>query len=159
MLDPHRDHTERLVRPLPRVVEDEVNNDIDLWARTIGLGTRIVSNTFTMDDWDPDDSVTLREGCVSWCTALMWIVPANVSGTWRAGDEDLRIDQQFQRIRVKYGRRTASAATLRGRTIHFAVGDRVYDGRLVNGSMTGTVRSPAGTASWTASRKVTRNLR
>src|SRR5213075_2193321 len=47
-------------------------------------GTRIVSNSFTMGDWKEDEKVELgsNAGCnVSWCTALLWIVPAKVAGT------------------------------------------------------------------------------
>ena len=39
-------------------------------------GTRIVSNTFTMEDWEADETQRLTEDCTSWCTALLWIVPA-----------------------------------------------------------------------------------
>ena len=45
-------------------------------------GTRIVANTFAIADWQPDESVAI-EPCERWCTALMWIVPARVGGTWR----------------------------------------------------------------------------
>ena len=45
-------------------------------------GTRIVSNTFTMEAWEADQSETVSDGCTSWCTALLWIVPAKVAGTW-----------------------------------------------------------------------------
>src|SRR5712691_3443732 len=45
-------------------------------------GTRIVSNTFTMDEWTPDQTATVGVDCSSWCTALFWIVPAKVGGTW-----------------------------------------------------------------------------
>src|SRR3989442_8685572 len=38
-------------------------------------GTRIVSNTFDMGEWKPDQSSTVPEGN-SWCTAHLWIVPA-----------------------------------------------------------------------------------
>ena len=42
-------------------------------------GTRIVSNTFTMEDWQADETATITDGCESsWCTALYWIVPAKV---------------------------------------------------------------------------------
>ena len=42
-------------------------------------GTRIVSNTFTMEDWQADETATINDsGCTSWCTALLWIVPAKV---------------------------------------------------------------------------------
>ena len=43
-------------------------------------GTRIVSNTFTMEDWTPDETQTVAGDCTSWCTALLWIVPAKVEG-------------------------------------------------------------------------------
>src|SRR5688500_1442381 len=39
-------------------------------------GTRIVSNSFTMEDWEADETATLSNDCVSWCTALFWIIPA-----------------------------------------------------------------------------------
>src|SRR3954468_17324613 len=39
-------------------------------------GTRIVSNTFTMDDWSPDETSTVGGDCSAWCTALFWLVPA-----------------------------------------------------------------------------------
>ena len=44
-------------------------------------GTRIVSNTFTMEDWQADETATVTDGCSSsWCTALFWVVPAKVDG-------------------------------------------------------------------------------
>src|SRR5213592_3531626 len=45
-------------------------------------GTRIVSNTFTMEEWEPDEKATI-EPCERWCTALFWLVPAKVEGSWR----------------------------------------------------------------------------
>ncbi len=45
-------------------------------------GTRVVSNTFTMEDWNADEIATVGEDCTSWCTALFWIVPAKAGGTW-----------------------------------------------------------------------------
>jgi SAM-dependent methyltransferase len=32
-------------------------------------GTRIVSNTFTMGEWEPDQTQTITGDCPSWCTA------------------------------------------------------------------------------------------
>ena len=46
-------------------------------------GTRIVSNTFTMEDWEADETATVTDDCTSWCTALLWIVPAKVEGSWQ----------------------------------------------------------------------------
>src|SRR6266542_459807 len=48
-------------------------------------GTRIVSNSFTMEDWEADQTETITGECSSWCTALLWIVPAKVEGTWQVG--------------------------------------------------------------------------
>src|ERR1700758_1368709 len=46
-------------------------------------GTRIVSNTFDMEEWKPDETIEAEKGCTSWCTAYLWIVPAKVEGTWQ----------------------------------------------------------------------------
>lgn len=45
-------------------------------------GTRIVSNSFDMDEWKPDETSTAT-GCEDWCTAHLWIVPAKVGGNWK----------------------------------------------------------------------------
>src|SRR5438874_2050146 len=60
-------------------------------------GTRIVSNTFTMSDWMPDETATVGD-CVAWCTALLWIVPAKVGGSWQMPQGQLNLTQQFQMV-------------------------------------------------------------
>ena len=47
-------------------------------------GTRVVSNSFTMEAWQPDETVNVGGDCTSWCTAHLWIVPAKVRahGSW-----------------------------------------------------------------------------
>ena len=60
-------------------------------------GTRIVSNTFDMADWKPDENATLP-GCNSWCTAHLWIVPAKVDGTWTSPQGELTFKQTFQTV-------------------------------------------------------------
>src|SRR4029078_6676891 len=61
-------------------------------------GTRVVSNTFTMEDWEADETDTVSDGCTSWCTALLWIVPAKVEGTWTMPAGELTLTQAFQKI-------------------------------------------------------------
>jgi precorrin-6B methylase 2 len=65
-------------------------------------GTRIVSNTFTMGEWEADETATLdaSAGCdqSSWCTALLWIVPAKVAGKHRTAQGELTLEQTFQRV-------------------------------------------------------------
>jgi methyltransferase family protein len=111
-------------------------------------GTRIVSNSFTMDDWKPDQSETVSTDCNSWCTAYLWIVPAHVDGTWRMPRGTLAIKQQFQNFSGQMGR-TAAAGTLHGSEIEFTVGDVKYTGTVQGDSMKGTT---SGGSSWTATR-------
>src|SRR5262245_41805777 len=62
-------------------------------------GTHIVSNSFTMGDWKEDERAELGQnaGCtVSWCTALLWIVPAKVAGTWQIPNGEVTFKQQYQ---------------------------------------------------------------
>ena len=57
-------------------------------------GTRIVSNTFDMGDWKPDESATIPN-CNSWCTAHLWIVPAKAEGIWKLPQGELTLKQNF----------------------------------------------------------------
>ena len=91
-------------------------------------GTRIVSNSFTMEDWEADETATLSEDCVSWCTALFWIIPAKVEGTWRLGQEALTLKQTFQRVTGTLGGAPISEGRLRGDEITFTVGTTKYHG-------------------------------
>src|SRR5512141_2194185 len=60
-------------------------------------GTRIVSNSFDMEDWKADQTETVA-GCNNWCTALLWIVPAKVQGTWKTAQGEIALKQTFQNI-------------------------------------------------------------
>src|SRR5687768_2096984 len=61
-------------------------------------GTRVVLNTFGIQDWTPDEQVTL-ENCSSWCTVMLNIVPAKVAGTWRLSQGgELTLAQEYQMI-------------------------------------------------------------
>jgi hypothetical protein len=64
-------------------------------------GTRIVSNSFTMGEWEADETITIDNttGCEnSWCTALLWIVPAKVQGTHKVAQGELTLKQEFQKV-------------------------------------------------------------
>jgi SAM-dependent methyltransferase len=60
-------------------------------------GSRIVSNTFTIEGWTPEEQVTLPD-CDAWCTALLYIVPAKVAGTWKTPGGDLTLTQDIQTV-------------------------------------------------------------
>ena len=115
-------------------------------------GTRIVSNTFTMEEWSPDETATITEDCTSWCTALLWIVPAKVDGTWRLGQSDLTLTQTFQQVKGTLKNGTTSVpidGKLLGEQISFRAGATEYSGRVTASGMQGSLSS--GTA-WTATR-------
>lgn len=96
-------------------------------------GTRIASNTFTMEDWQADETATISDGCSSsWCTALMWIVPAKVAGRWTTPEGELNLTQTFQMLSGTLGSQ-AVQGRLRGNEITFTAGTRKYAG-TVDGS-------------------------
>jgi SAM-dependent methyltransferase len=112
-------------------------------------GTRIVSNSFDMEDWQPDESAEVTEDCTSWCRALLWIVPAKVEGTWQLADGELRLKQHFQMVTGTLG--TAQVdGRLHGADIAFTAGGKKYTGRVNGNTISGSVD---GGGSWTATRK------
>ena len=112
--------------------------NLKLRPKILGLkpGTRVVSNTFTMGEWVADETVTVSKGCSgSWCTALLWIVPAKVEGTWQIPQGELRLKQSFQKVSGTLrteGRTVPVEGKVRGEQIDFTAGGREYHGR-VNG--------------------------
>jgi len=121
-------------------------------------GTRIVSNTFKMAEWEADYEATTEENWNSWNTAFLWIVPAKVAGTWKLGKGELNLTQEFQFVRGTYNTGgksyTITDGRLRGSSISFNINDEKYSGTVDNGIMKGTVtNASAGTKSdWIATR-------
>ncbi|MCC7007706.1 MAG: methyltransferase domain-containing protein [Acidobacteria bacterium] len=101
-------------------------------------GTRIVSNSFTMEDWEPDQRETVEGDCVNWCTALLWIVPAKVAGNWSVSGGPLRLTQEFQQASGSLGSQPIADGRLRGDQLSFTVGGSKYEARVVGNTMTGT---------------------
>ncbi len=119
-------------------------------------GTRVVSNTFTMEDWEPDETATVDAEESSWNTALFWIVPAKVEGSWKMQQGDLTFVQEFQNVTgaLKSNSKTASISEgkLRGDQISFTVGGARYTGKVNGDVMEGTVASGGNNSSWRAVR-------
>ena len=111
-------------------------------------GTRIVSNTFTMEDWQADQTETVTDGCSSsWCTALLWIVPAKVAGTWSTPNGALTLTQNFQMISGTLGNQ-AIQGRLRGNEITFSAGNTKY-----TGTVDGNTIKIASPSAFTATKK------
>src|SRR5262245_17330151 len=125
-------------------------------------GTRVVSHSFTMDDWEPDE-VSSMDGR----RAYFWMVPANVNGGWQldAGGQkaEISLDQTFQKISgsVKLGNTLGGLreARLRGTTIAFGYVDagglrRDFTGTVIGGKMEGSFRDDkGGEGRWSATKK------
>jgi len=111
-------------------------------------GTRVVSNTFNMGDWEPDETVLDQH----W-RAHFWVVPAQIEGAWvmkgmEGGPLRLNISQSYQNIggTLTRGGQTLDllGAKLRGDEVKFQyiTPDRkvhAFSGRLEGRRLTGTV--------------------
>ncbi len=119
-------------------------------------GTRVVSNSFTMGDWEPDNQVSVSEGCTSFCRAYLWIIPAKAGGRWQLGQSELTIEQQYQTFTgtLKTGNVIAPImqGKLNGDQIGFTAGDTQYTGTVKGNAMEGTSKTGSTEAKWQATR-------
>jgi hypothetical protein len=135
-------------------------SDINLKLRPTLLklrpGTRLVSNTFTMGEWTADETQRVTQDCDYWCTALLWVVPAEVGGAWRLPQGALTLEQDFQLLcgSLNSGNSAAPIADgrLRGDQISFSVAGAQYTGRVNGNAMEGTVTSGGNKSTWSATR-------
>ncbi|HUK03972.1 MAG TPA: class I SAM-dependent methyltransferase [Burkholderiales bacterium] len=99
-------------------------------------GTRIVTNSFTMDDWEYDEKqvVTPEQGCqATWCTAYLWIVPAQVAGRYALPQGEFELKQSFQKLSgtlTSEGRTQAIEGKVCGREVTITTGGKTWRGRM-----------------------------
>jgi SAM-dependent methyltransferase len=92
--------------------------------KELNPGTRVVSHQFSMGEWDPDASSSVKTGDYwdehvedfwnehfidYWSSheVYLWIIPGNVTGTWKLTIPDisgkneftLKFDQEFQKVK------------------------------------------------------------
>ena len=119
-------------------------------------GTRVVSNSFTMGDWKADETATVSEGCNSYCTAYLWIVPAKVGGRWQLPDGELTLKQSYQMVTgtLKSGSGTAqiTGGKLNGDRISFSAGGAQYTGQVYGDNIEGAVKGGSSNGTWSAKR-------
>ena len=122
-------------------------------------GTRIVSHDFDMEDWKPDEKSTVRKN------VFMWIVPAQIEGTWRtaialpAGERsyEIEIKQKFQEIDglARYENKKVAGlwnARLRGDRVQFVIVDDsgtietnlYFEGRANGDTIEGVIKRGIG---------------
>jgi hypothetical protein len=115
-------------------------------------GSRIVSNTFTINDWTPEEQISIAD-CSAWCTALLYIVPAKVAGTWKAPEGMLTLKQDVQMLTgtltTADGQQVPVTGRLLGAEITLQAQQQEMKGR-VNGTVIEGTRSNGG--AWQAAR-------
>lgn len=127
-------------------------------------GTRLVSHAFDMGDWEPDEKAE-----VAGARVYLWIVPAQVAGSWQwqADGKQYAVDleQKFQKIsgtaRVDGRPAELSRAELRGDTLQLAIqpedaGNAIeISAQYRDGELVGSVSNGDGSQeeSWVAQRE------
>lgn len=110
-------------------------------------GTRIVANTFWLSQWKPDDTQELENGCESWCTSHLIIIPARVEGRWRAGDGVLSLTQKYQALEGTYtaadGTPQPVKGSLRASEIALSIADTEYHGTVNGNTIEAAAKAPA----------------
>jgi precorrin-6B methylase 2 len=115
-------------------------------------GTRVVSNTFRMESWIPDQEVRISNGEM----AYLWVVPANIDGSWQwngpAGLGDLRLvirqKKQFIDGALYQGNKQIAHfedGRIRGSDLEFTFAyqniNYLFSGRINGVSMTGILNN------------------
>ncbi|HZE61860.1 MAG TPA: class I SAM-dependent methyltransferase [Burkholderiales bacterium] len=119
----------------------EINKKLRPAILKLKPGTRVVSNTFTMGEWEPDETfiVTPEQGCESsWCTVLFWIVPAQVAGNYKTAAGEFNLKQDFQMLigTMRAGGRTVPVeGKVRGEEITLTTGAKTWHGRKKGNSL------------------------
>jgi len=120
---------------------------------SLAPGTRVVSNTWDMGDWIADETVQL-DPCPGFCTALLWIVPAQIEGDWTDSETTFALRQEFQTVSGTATRNGQELAILdghlSGRLLEFHTERSRYQGEVSGNTIRGTVITNDQTHNWVA---------
>jgi SAM-dependent methyltransferase len=120
---------------------------------TLKPGTRIVANTFGIEGWTAEETLQIEGDCTSWCTVLLYYVPANVAGSWQMPQGPLTLKQDFQTLSGTLGSAAIESPKIRGEELSFTAGGAQYSGKVSGDSITGTVKTNGKDTPWTAKRQ------
>ncbi len=130
-------------------------------------GTRVVSNSFDMGEWQADRTLDVKTSSGMQSYAYLWIIPADVSGQWRLTSEGssgkeytLDLKQKFQEVS---GTATSGGTStpltnfsMKGDSVTFTLtegGERVeFTGKVTGDKASGTAKGKSGSRSWSAVR-------
>lgn len=119
-------------------------------------GTRVVSNSFDMSEWEADEKVRVEESdCSSYCRGYKWIVPAKAEGDWELDNgATLALTQTFQMLEGTLESDGAEAqiteARLNGAEITFEADGTTYTGKVDGDTMKGQTDNGNG---WSATKR------
>jgi SAM-dependent methyltransferase len=128
--------------------------------RELRPGARVVSHDFGLGDWRPDRTVLAR-GPDRDHLLQLWVVPADVAGTWRlrlgggGRDGTLELRQRFQALDGTLhldGVAHAVTGVVDGETLRFTAGTLSLAGRLRDQGLEGEAVGPGGTHRWVGER-------
>ena len=130
---------------------EELNAQLRPTILAMKPGTRVLSNTFSMGDWEPDQVIRVTNG-----TGYFWTVPANVAGLWtlsgldEKGNATLKLDQNFQRVggtlTLQGKTQNLLGARMEGSALHFSFINAdgllkavkvLVNGQVLSGEVTG----------------------
>ncbi len=112
-------------------------------------GTRIVTNSFNMGDWEPDQTIG-----AGYTQGYFWVVPGNAAGKWTikgidGGQGDvLELTQRYQKVggtlTIKGKSQPILGGSLNGNRLKFSFIDqsgqsRIFDVEIKGNTMTGNV--------------------
>ncbi len=133
---------------------EELNAQLRPTILAMKPGTRVLSNSFSMGDWEPDQVIRVGTN-----TGYFWTVPAKVAGQWSLqglapqGPAVLRLSQRHQRVggTLSWGGQTQTllGARVHGADLHFSFVQadgqlKAVQARVQGASLQGEVVGPYG---------------
>jgi predicted RNA methylase len=133
---------------------EELNAQLRPTLLSMKPGTRILSNTFSMGDWEPDEVIRVGNG-----TGYFWTVPAKVSGVWSVSGIDGKIPASLKLVQVhqRIGgildhqgkQQTLLGARIHGNALHFSFVNsegqlKSVKAQVKDDALTGEVVGPYG---------------
>jgi hypothetical protein len=114
-------------------------------------GSRIVSNTFSIQGWDPDYYENVPN-CTEWCTVYLWVVPARIEGAWQTPEGVLTLTQEYQRFSGSRGTRPVDNGRIKGDRLTFTLAGTAYAVRASGDRLEGTATTNGKSTPWRATR-------
>lgn len=132
----------------------EINRQLKPKLLDLRPGTRIITNSFSMQDWPFDRMEEIDDQTINWNTAFMWIVPARVEGEWTFKDGEMYLIQNYQMLQgnMTVGGQSypISNGKLEGSIIRFTCNGVNYEGTVSNSTITGTAETSGQSTPWEA---------